>query len=88
MNFFKYVVGFSSTILTISYLRGIRTARVTFNKENLSDYKPYSFRVPKINSINDMKKFFNSKKKIKVYKKDLFYKNSLDKISTRIYNII
>ena len=88
MNFFKYVVGFSSTILTISYLRGIRTARVTFNKENLSDYKPYSFRVPKINSINDMKKFFNSKKKVKVYKKDLFYKNPLDKISTRIYNNI
>jgi hypothetical protein len=87
MSSFKYIVGFSSTILTISYLRGVKTARVTFNKENLSDYKPYSFRIPKINSILDMKTFFDSDKKIRVYKKDLFYKNSLDKISKRIFII-
>ena len=54
LNNFQYVIGFSSTILTISYLKGINTGRIVPNNCSTDEYKPYNFRVNKISSLKDM----------------------------------
>ena len=88
LNDFQYVIGFSSTILTISYLKGINTGRIVPNNCITDEYKPYNFRVNKISSLEDMDIFFRNKIRKKIYNKDIFYKNADKKASNRIVKII
>ena len=88
LNNFQYVIGFSSTILTISYLKGINTGRIVPNNCSTDEYKPYNFRVNKIISLKDMDFFFKNKIRKKIYNKDIFYKNADKKGSDRIVKVI
>jgi len=88
LNNFQYVIGFSSTVLTISYLNGIKTGRIVLNNGSTEEYKPYNFRVNKISSLEDMDIFFKNKLRKKIYSKDIFYKNADKKASDRIVKII
>ena len=88
LNNFQYVIGFSSTILTISYLKGINTGRIVPNNCSTDEYKPYNFRVNKISSLKDMDFFFRNKTRKKIYNKNIFYNNADKKASDRIVKII